>query len=182
MITIISCPRPGGVEYLSGLAVALRDEGVDWTVLVDQDGYRRRPPNNRDVGWLAIAAAAEAGDQLLFLEDDVRPIRPGAARAALAHRIAPGAAFASLCSSPIGQPLGVWPGGAFQGTRAVLFPPAAVRWLASSRATHAIFWRSAIGIDLTIATLAQLAGWSYEQASPLFEHVGRVSAADVRGY
>lgn len=197
LVSVITCPRPHGASYVAGTLAAV-DAGVPLSVrrLLICDGARpavpsgweavdvpprsRRNgalPDNKDVGWLAIMAAAAAGADLLFLEDDIRPLpdhRDAFARMA-AHEVPSGAAFTSFFSKF--NPAGCYDSGRFEMSQAVKIPARSLAWLARGPGVDPGLWLRTTGVDIAIGQLGARAGWRYEQTDNLVEHIGMWSAA-----
>lgn len=172
MISVITCPRPGGEDYCSGLLSELTGRPV--VVFHDHVGFLMRPPNNRFVGQSALEVAAAAGTDLLFLEDDVRPVDRSAVAAMVDHIVPAWAAWTSFYGP---RSLGRHHAGAFSCSQALKLP---VRTIAEVvRRAGEWSWQSATGIDLALASVGTAIGWEFEQAETLVRHVGVRSAARV---
>lgn len=176
MISILTCPRPDGVSYVEPLLEAIQAELPDERLEIVRD-VPTSPPNNKHTGWRALALAAEHGEDLLFLEDDVRPAFPGALAAAAAYEVPAWAAFTSLHQPRPAATLGAIAALVFQMSQAVKIPRRSLDWLLRFPTTARGDWEAATGFDLALAAAGRAAAWSYEQAESYFRHVGVVSAA-----
>jgi len=161
---IITCPRR--VDYFTETYSAVCAELPSVVVLTDTP---LDFPDNKHIGWGALEIAG--GDDLLFLEDDVLPLIPGAFRQMTEHRTPEGLAFTSFYH-PAKLP-GVYRAGEFQMSQAVLFPAETVERLLAFRGSAE--WLAVRGFDLAVA--ACLKHTSYEQRPNLVNHVGEWSAA-----
>lgn len=176
MISIITCKRPGGVSYVEGLLGSLEKEGLRAEVFVDEPGPIGVRPDNKRVGWKALEAAYEIGEDLLFLEDDARPLFPGAIAAAVAYPVPEWAAWSSLCDC---RDTG-WtrtPAIYFQMSQAVKIPNRSLYPLLQLPRLNRGDWDAVTGFDIAMAVTGHAAGWLYEQGRKCFEHIGYVSAA-----
>jgi len=192
LVSVMTCPRPGGVSYLDGTLAAVDADLAHRPRLLVCDGpeprkpegwfaalvpARRRAarglPDNRVPGWAAIWVAFSMGADLLFLEDDVRPLTPGAFAKMAAHQVAPGAAFTSFYHRD--RKPGIHDAAVFNMSQAVLLPSATVADLWQDRDDPAT--DQVVGVDLAIAILGRGRRWRFEQTAPLVEHVGKYSAA-----
>ena len=196
LVSVITCPRPHGVSYLRGTIASVdagiglgvqrllvcdgaREEAPGWEVAEMPDRQRQRGalPDNKDVGWVAIRAAFEAGADLLFLEDDIRPL-PGhrdAFAAMVAHTVPTDAAFTSFFSKF--NPAGRYDSGRFEMSQSVKIPARSLEWLARAPEIDPGLWLRTTGVDIALGLLGARAGWRYEQTENLIEHVGLWSAA-----
>lgn len=191
LVSVLTCPRPGGVSYLAGTLAAVDAElpGVRKLVIFDggtpasRDGwtvatYPARPPrpphgyqDNREPAWVAIWAAFSSGSDLLFLEDDIRPIAPGSFAAMAQHEVVDICAFASF--HHLNRAPGVYDVASFNMSQAVLVPWRSLSTLWTRR--HEV--GRATWVDLAIAEVGRRAGWRFEQTENLVRHVGTISAA-----
>jgi hypothetical protein len=209
LVSVITAPRPRHASYVVG-TLAAADAGLPpavrrllicdgpWTAIqpppatwerVDLGERARRHgplPDNKTPGWLAIRAAAAAGADLLFLEDDIRPLgrrrgddfvagRGNAFEYMAGHDVPPEVAFTSFFSAQRGP--GIYGADAFQMSQAVKIPHRSLDWLVRAPAIEQLTWTEVVGVDLAIAHLGRAAGWRFEQTSNLVEHIGLWSAA-----
>jgi hypothetical protein len=116
------------------------------------------------------------GDRHLFLEDDVRPLRPGVFREMLCREVPSWAAFVSFFH-PTNRP-GRYPVRDFTMSQAVLFPARSLRWLVDASDRYRGDWEAVVGVDLAISVLGRIDGLEYELAENAVAHVGVVSAAN----
>jgi hypothetical protein len=185
VVSMMTCPRPHGASYLDASADAVDAELADRprlllcdTVEVLRAGWTSAvmPPRekieNKRLAWPAFSVALSYDADLLFLEDDIKPIRPGAFKEMARHKVAEGCAFASFYHR--GRAPGVYDAGIFDMSQAVLIPAVTVRalWAARDRLPRFVPF-----VDLAIADVGRHLGWKFEQAPPLVAHVGAVSAA-----
>jgi hypothetical protein len=196
LVTVLTCPRPHGEDYLAGTLDAIDAElGYSHRVLVcdgpepaAREGWmhavmeprEKRPhglPDNRSPGWKALTLAFLVGADLLFCEDDIRPVERGAFAAMARHRIADGADFATFFVGNTGRPVGVHKALGFQLSQAVLLPLATIERLLAARWRAPDHWASLTGIDLAISAMATAEGMHFEQTPSLIRHVGVWSAA-----
>jgi len=191
LVSVLTCPRPGGVSYVEGTLAAVDAElggdvrrvlvcdgpapahPVGWTELLvpPREKVRAELPDNKAPGWVAMWAAYAQGADLLFLEDDIRPVRPGAFAAMAQHQVAAGCAFTSFYHR-LRAP-GIHDAAAFNMSQAVLIPWFRLVALWSQRNNLS----TVVGVDLGIAEVGRRAGWRFEQTAPLIAHVGTLSAA-----
>lgn len=209
LVSVITAPRPRHASYVVGTLAAV-DAGLPeearrllicdgpWTApqippvrweRIDLGERSRRHgslPDNKAPGWVAIRTAAAVGTDLLFLEDDIRPLghRQGDARSSergnafeymAAHEVPADVAFTSFFSAQR-QP-GRYDADAFQMSQAVKIPHRSLDWLVRAPAIEQLTWTEVVGVDLAIAHLGRAAGWKFEQTSNLVEHIGLWSAA-----
>jgi hypothetical protein len=181
LVTVITCPRPHGENYLPGTLDAIDAElsshprllicdGPEpaprdgWThaVMPPREKRPHRGPDNKSPGWVALTTAANMGRDLLFCEDDIRPVAPGAFGAMASHRVAAGADFATFFGAGYARNVGLYRARRFELSQAVLLPLAAVeRLLAASHRTPSLF-ASVTGVDLAISALANSEGMHFE--------------------
>lgn len=183
MIAVLTCPRPGGVNYVDGLIELLaRDVPKEQLLVVhDEKGWREVPPNNRGAGWKALEAAARVGADLLFLEDDVRPRTPFCLRIAVDYPVPPAAAFTALYRAPGEPDAGILPASNLQSSRALKIPGRSLDWLMAFMERNFPLWASMVCFHEAVAAAGLYAGWRYEQIDQsLFDHIGVVSAARPR--
>jgi hypothetical protein len=156
------------------------DEVVEdgWTsaVVPTRARSRGRLPDNKIPGWVAITTAATMGADLLFLEDDIRPLHPGAFAAMAAHAVPDDAGFTSFFSRR--RPPGMHRADQFQLSQALKIPLRSLRVLANAERTDPFQWSMVVGVDIAISVFGRMAGWRFEQTPNLVEHIGLWSAAN----
>lgn len=195
LISVLTCRRPRGVSYLAGTLASV-DVDVDTSVSrllvcdgdeVIADGWTSavvpprprasgRLPDNKVPGWVAIKTAAAMGADLLFLEDDIRPLHRGAFAAMVAHEVPAGAAFASFFSRM--RTPGMHGVADFQLSQAVKIPNRSLGVLANAEKSDPLQWSMVIGVDIAISAFGRSAGWRFEQTQNFIEHIGLWSAAN----
>lgn len=191
LIAVLTCPRPRGASYLAGTLKAVDAEvAVDrllvcdgvpapappgWAVAVlpERPRAHQRWHDNIEPGWFAMAAALSKGTDLLLIEDDVRPVRPGVFADMLSHRVPAACAWTSFFATLRGP--GVFPAGLFQQSQAVLIPNRTLTVLVASKSDPILSGQ--IWVDLAMAYGGSFYGWRFEQAATLVEHIGIESAA-----
>lgn len=143
-----------------------------WEIREVGPKMRHEARDNKQAGWVAIRAAADARQALLFLEDDVRPLEPGAFSRMATHL--PAADFASFYH-PRRAP-GIYEAGSFDLSQALLLPARSVAWLAQAADIARGDWDAISGVDIAIAQYGRAVRWKFEQLPNLVDHVGVVSA------
>lgn len=194
LASVITCPRPHGVSYLAGTLAAVDAElSCKKLLICDGDASPAPPgwdvealgprvrqagvlPDNKEPGWVAIRAALAQGADLLFFEDDIRPLRRGVFAAMAGHEVPSGAAFTSFFSRR--RALGIHAVGDFQLSQALKIPNRSLRVLADAEKTDQLQWSMVVGVDIAIAAFGQMARWRFEQAPNFIEHIGLWSAAN----
>jgi hypothetical protein len=196
LVTVLTCPRPNGVSYLEGTLDAIDAElgdhrrllicdgpaptaRADWDAIVAPPRTRRSIhalPDNKIPGWMALEAAAHAGSDLLFCEDDIRPAVPGAFRKMASYCCTAQADFTTFFGATRRLP-GIYKGRDFQLSQAVLLPRRIVQRLLAARIRAPGDWEPVTGIDIAIGVLANCEGMHFEQTADLVRHVGLWSAA-----
>lgn len=192
MISVLTCPRPGGASYLEQTLGEVERDCPDALKVIVCDGRevtrpgwtsmvvppRARAPgavDNKAPGWVPIWTAFAAGRDLLFLEDDVSGLAPGAFRQMLEHRPQDGVAFTSFYHRT--RRPGVYQVGDFDMSQALKIPARTVAALWDFKVTGPPGdWANVVGVDLAIAVALKPRGWRYELAPSLVAHVGAVSA------
>lgn len=192
MISVITCPRPGGIKYLYPLLDAVNKQCPHSTRLLLCDGINESwegwqsesivllekidPRDNKHVGWKAIEAATKLGEDLLFLEDDVFPVDDSSVIDALAHNVPEVCGFTSFHRSRRTSP-GIHAATDFWMSQAVKIPYRSMTHLLSWRKTCSGDWEAIGGFDTALAVAGGAARWKYEQTvRNYFWHVGAVSA------
>lgn len=188
LVAVLTCPRPRGASYVEQ-TIAQVDEALGGSrrLLVSDGPTSLRPTgwdvevytrtgraDNKHPGWVAIRAAADAGDGLLFMEDDVLWRSSAILRAAAEHQVAPGAAFTSFFH--FARVPGIYPSRVFDMSQALLLPAAAVATLAEFPGNYRGDWSSVMGFDIAVSVCGHHAGWRYELVDGRLDHVGEVSA------
>lgn len=194
LISVITCPRPRGVSYLAGTLASVDAElacdrllvcdgdaviaPAGWSVETIAPRARRVSilPDNKEPGWVAIGAALARGADLLFLEDDIRPLHRGAFAAMAAHQVPDGVAFTSFFSR-LRAP-GVHRAEQFQLSQALKIPHRSLRVLADAEKTDPLQWSLVVGVDIAISAFGRMADWRFEQMPNFIEHIGLWSAAN----
>lgn len=188
---MLTCPRPLGASYLAGTLEAIDADAAGdrllvcdgalapappgWAVAVlpERERAHRRWRDNIEPAWFAMRAALEKGRDLLFVEDDVRPVRPGVFAEMLAHPVPAACAWTSFFATLRGP--GVFPASLFQQSQAVKIPHRTLAVLVASKSDPVLSGQ--IWVDLAIAYAGSFHGWRFEQTVNLVEHVGTESAA-----
>ena len=193
MISVITCPRPGGVKYLYPLLDAVNRQCphaclgfsfCDGTSEV-REGWRSEtcvlpgkvdPRDNKHVGWEALERAAQLDEDLLFLEDDVFPVDDSAVADAISHVVPDGCGYTSFHRSRRTTP-GIHSAAGFMMSQAVKIPMRSMAHLLSWRKISSGDWEAVRGFDVALAVAGHDARWKYEQTERnYFLHVGEVSA------
>jgi hypothetical protein len=134
------------------------------------------PRDNKHVGWKAIEKAAQLGEDLLFLEDDVFPADNSSVADALCHVVPDGCGFSSFHRSRRTTP-GIHDAANFIMSQAVKIPVRSLPHLLSWRKISSGDWEAIGGFDTALAAAGGAARWKYEQTDRNhFLHVGEVSA------
>ena len=199
MISVITCPRPGGVKYLYPLLDAVNRQCPHATKLLLCDGTSESwegwcsetvvlpakvdSRDNKHVGWEAIEKAAQLNEDLLFLEDDVFPVDDTAVVDALRHVVPDDCGFSSFHRSRRTTP-GIRDATGFMMSQAVKIPVRSLPHLLSWRKISSGDWEAIGGFDTALAVAGGAARWMYEQTERnYFNHIGEVSAIhnDSRG-
>lgn len=192
MISVITCPRPGGVKYLYPLldAVNLQCPSITKIILCDGivehwDGWNSETvsllgkidsQDNKHIGWEALEKASQLGEDLLFLEDDVFPVDSSSITDALCHVVPDGCGYSSFHRSRRTVP-GVRDAGLFLMSQAVKIPRKSLPHLLSWRKISSGDWEAIKGFDAALAVAGRAANWNYEQTERnYFFHVGEISA------
>lgn len=192
MISIITCPRPNGVTYLHPLLVAVdavcpgelrflfcdgvTERRADWRTIVLPPGGKYDQRDNKYVGWMAVEEAARAGEDLLFLEDDIRPVDAFSIVAARNHQIPDQCGFTSFHRSKW-TTAGIHDASKFLMSQAVKIPMRSLAHLIDWRQRCSGDWEAVFGFDTALAVAGRDARWKYEQTERnYFDHVGEVSA------
>ena len=194
LVSVITCRRPRGVSYLEGTLTAIDRElsgdrllvcdgeaveaPVGWLTTVVPPRQRARGvlPDNKLPGWIAIRTALEMGSDLLFLEDDIRPLHRGAFAEMAAHRVPNDAGWSTFFSR--WREPGIYPAADFMFSQAVKIPHRSLAILAEAERIDPLQWRLVTGVDIAIAAFGRIARWSFEQRENLVEHIGLYSAAN----
>lgn len=181
MISVLTCPRPGGISYIEPLLDAINTEVPEGRLFIVRDGpILRSPPDNKFAGWRAIEEALRVSEDLLFLEDDVRPAFDGAIREAIAYKVPEEAGYSSFHLSRFTAP-GIRPSVTFMMSQAVKIPLRSLNWLVKFPNYCIGDWQAVLGFDCALASAGHAAGWFYEQKERnYFNHVGLVSAAQIK--
>ena len=193
MISVITCPRPGGVKYLYPLLEAVNEacpterrvlfcdgSSETWpgweTFALDLRAEKMGVNDNKFIGWRAIECARAAGEDLLFLEDDARPVDAASIGDAVNHLVPNACAFSSLHRSRWTAP-GILPGTVFMMSQALKIPRRSFDHLLDWRRISTGDWEAIRGVDTAIAVASRSGRWLYEQTERnYFCHVGEVSA------
>ena len=192
MISIITCPRPAGVKYLHPLLAVINEVCPTERRFVFCDGSaefwpgwcsesfefveKNGLPDNKYVGWKALEKAERLGEDLLFLEDDVRPASSSSLLAALAHEVPSECGYASLHRSRW-TTYGIHDSSKFMMSQAVKIPARSLHHLVSWRRSYSGDWEAITGFDVALAVAGSNARWKYEQTERnYFDLVGEVSA------
>lgn len=192
MIAVITCPRPRGVTYLAPLLAAVNEgcpgerrfllcdgtleQWPGWCAELLPVREKLWPNDNKYVGWKAVERAERAGEDLLFLEDDARPVDAGALIEVLSHVVPAECGFTSFHRSKWTTP-GVHDANKFMMSQAVKIPARSLPHLVSWRRTCSGDWEAIHGFDCALAVAGGNARWKYEQTERnYFDHVGEVSA------
>lgn len=191
MISVITCPRPGGVSYLRPLLSAVSEacpgercvllcsgplEFWPGWVSVPFSHPAHAPRDNKFVGWAATERAASLGEDLLFLEDDVSPADATAVADAVRYEVPLDCGFASLHRSRWTTP-GTHEAGKFMMSQAVKIPARSFAHLLDWHRRCSGDWEAIFGVDIALATAGHNARWKYEQTERnYFNHVGEVSS------
>ena len=191
MVAIITCPRPGGVKYLYPLLAAVNEACPEerrvllcsgpietWPGWSSETFVHpvHAPRDNKFVGWRVIEKAHAIGEDLLFLEDDVRPADATALSDAIRHEVPSDCAFTSFHRSRRTTP-GIHDAGKFMMSQAVKIPCRSFVHLIGWRRVCSGDWEAIAGVDTALATAGQQARWKYEQTERnYFDHIGEVSA------
>lgn len=153
-----------------------------WEVSFSAKPPGAHPRENRWATWDAFELAAAAGEDLVFLEDDVSGC-PGAAEYAERLRIPDDCAFMTLFDPWIGTRFGGiarLPGRAFNYCQALKFPLRTVRELVVARPEMEAIRRA--GSDDCIRAIATPRRWLFGVHVPgLYEHVGAESVVSPAG-
>lgn len=193
MISVITCPRPGGARYLTPLLEAVsaacpsekkflfcdgnNDTWPGWqTVTLDLSGEKLGVNDNKFIGWRAIERADLLGEDLLFLEDDARPVDASSIADAVSYVVPEECAFTSLHRSRWTVP-GVHLGTAFMMSQAIKVPRRSFAHLLDFPRLTPGDWEAIRGVDTAISVACRSVRWLYEQTERnYFNHVGEVSA------
>lgn len=205
LVSVLTCRRPHGVSYLRGTLASIDAEisadvprllvcdgeepsalgtGVvttctwNWTSAVVPARARRpgRLPDNKIPGWVAIRAAWTMGMDLLFCEDDIRPLRRGAFAEMAAHEVPQDAAFTSFFARD--RAAGRYGAREFMYSQAVKIPHRSLGALVEAEQRKSFQWQLVVGVDLAISAVGAVNGWTFEQTDNLVEHIGLYSAAN----
>lgn len=180
MITIITCPRPGGVSYIEPLLIEINRQVPNEKLTILKD-VPLPNPDNKHIGWKALEVAANSGEDLLFLEDDVRPIGDSLIDA-VNYKVPDDVAFTSLHRNKFHEP-GIHPSRDFTLSQALKIPHRSFDWLLRWPKIHWGDWEFRNGFDTCLAGAANNHGWSYEQSERnYFTHVGKVTCVRISGY
>lgn len=132
--------------------------------------------DNKHIGWKVLERAERTGEDLLFLEDDVRPVDSTSLLAALNHQIPAGCGYTSFHRSKWTTP-GIHDSNKFMMSQAIKIPARSLPHLISWRRICSGDWEAVIGFDTALAVAGSNARWKYEQTERnYFDHVGEVSA------
>lgn len=193
MISVITCPRPGGVKYLYPLLAAVSAACPDEKRFLFCDGSSETwpgwcsesfelkeklgRPDNKHIGWKAIERAAGLGEDLLFLEDDVFPADEPSLVDAVRHSVPESCAYTSFHRTKWTTP-GVHESGLFTMSQAVKIPFRSFAHLFAWRRISSGDWEAVVdGFDKALAEAGHNARWMYEQTERnYFNHVGEISA------
>lgn len=193
MISVLTCPRPGGVKYLYPLLDVVsktcpnekkllfcdgsNEEWPGWqTVSLDLSGEKMGINDNKFASWRAFEHAHALGDDLLFLEDDIVPVDATSVMDAVNHAVPAECAFTSFHRSRWTVP-GIHPGTAFMMSQAVKIPLRSLKHLVDWQRMSRGDWEAIRGVDAAIAVASRSASWQYEQTERnYFDHVGEISA------
>src|SRR4051812_5659506 len=112
MISVITCPRPGGVKYLYPLLDAVNaqcphaarfllcdgtsETWVGWRSEAIALPAKVDSRDNKHIGWEALRIAAQRNEDLLFLEDDVLPVDDSAVADALGYPVPDSCGYVSF--------------------------------------------------------------------------------------
>jgi hypothetical protein len=197
VVSMTTCRRPHGVSYLEGSLKAVDADLTAYQRLLICDGEfpealtpgwlpivlpqqakrNTNLPDNKQVGWVAIRFAAMIGADLLFLEDDIRPLQAGAFSSMVAHQVPDQVAFTSFFRGSMNRPEGIHPAGEFQMSQAVKIPLRSLQVLARANEIDRERWQGVTGVDIEIAEIGSISHWKFEQTGNLIEHIGLWSAS-----
>lgn len=196
VLTVITCPRPGGASYVDRTLGWIEEEeasarlSLSKFIICDSEpvfraGWQTRRivrgwtphalPANKWAGWEALSVASEQGSDLLFLEDDIEPLAPGALRRLVETPIPDDAAWMSFFHPS--RPPGRYPAPVFMYCQALKIPRRTVSDLLRIPLIVPGDWEGARGFDEALAALAPRAAEFY-QAAPIVAHIGEVSVAN----
>lgn len=195
MIAVMTSPREGGVSYLDAVLADVDSSATSANRVVVSDTLSYRPAvhagwrlvnferpvpgrENRFALWRCLGLAAEAGEDLVVLEDDIRLCR-NAAWYMERFDLPKGVDMMSFYA-PFGAnvPDGVWRARMhiFMFGQALKFPATKARELASRYEEMCGDPRRG-GSDAVLQLFGERLGWTYGVHYPsLVEHVGAVSA------
>jgi hypothetical protein len=193
MISVLTCPRPTGVSYLEPLLYVINKvcpnetkvlicdgpklDVPDWHILQAPPFYQRRGMDNKFPGWMAFEYANQIGQDLLFLEDDVRPVNDQFLLEAVHYQVPSNVSYSSLHKSKL-TTTGIQPSARFMMSQAVKIPFRSLPWLLRWPVHSSGDWEAITGVDLAIAMAGNCNGWLYEQTElNYFDHIGTISAA-----
>lgn len=197
MIAVMTAPR-AGTSYLAQTLADVDQSATHSRVVVsDSLGHRPDVPEpwlmfnfakprggkneNRWAMWKAFELAAEIGEDLVLLEDDIRMCANGA-RYLERFPVPGGVGFVSFFA-PFGErmPYGLWRGSlrAFSYAQCLKFSSRRVAALA--RGYHEMAGGPHGGADIALRAFGERRGWTYSLHIPsIVQHVGDVSAVDER--
>jgi hypothetical protein len=195
LVSVLTCPRPRGVSYLDGTLKSIDAEVAadvprllvcdgeevladGWTsaVVPARPKCRGKLPDNKFPGWVALRAAWAMGADLMFCEDDIRALHPGAFAAMVEHEVADDMAFTSFFARE--RPAGSHPVREFMYSQAVKIPHRSLGYLVDADKQKPFLWSLVAGVDLAIGTIGGFYRWKFEQTPNLVEHIGLWSAAN----
>lgn len=190
LISVITSPRPNKVSYVEN-TLGYIDLEVDVNVprvLICHGGrpvivpkiwkifdvpFETKHVDNKFSGWAALNAASVLSSDLLFLEDDIKPVRSGSFNEALNHEVPEWAAFSSFFHA-IKSP-GCYPCSKFTMSQALKIPLRTVKYLLSAQRGFMGNWWASRGIDLIIGQFCKFNQFEFEQTENKVKHVGVVS-------
>jgi hypothetical protein len=191
MISIITCDRPYLYDTINAVDAQVDDE-IDRILICDNkcapivpSAWKQIPVpprcmgariDNKFAGWEAIKAAANARQDLLFLEDDIKPVSDNSFAQMLSHQVPAWAAFTSFFHPfhPVGKMLGF----KFEMSQAILFPLRTLLLFKDAPARSPGEWEGMTGVDSLISIFCRIYGLDYELHPNLIYHVGHISAAN----
>lgn len=180
MITIITCLRSGGVSYIEPLLASIKLQVPNEKLGILKD-VPLANPDNKHIGWKALQMAADLGEDLLFLEDDVRPVGDSLIDA-INYQVPPNVAYSSLHRNKYTTP-GTHPSKNFILSQAVKIPYRSLEWLLIWPKVNWGDFEVRNGFDTCLSEAGQNNGWLYEQTERnYFNHVGKISSVRFSGY